>query len=269
MKQDVAIFGDSWGCGEWPDPESPRFRDIVQQINRNYPNSAKFLPPIQKQLEHLGLEQYFTELGYNVFNASFPAESNSYSINQLTKFLHSNQSNCIILFIVTEPTRNFKPDFATFKQDIVDHNGLFEFKRKVLYDDLALLNKLAEKHNQTIHLIGGLSSVPDIQQFPNLSCLCQSWPKFLVGDLHPTVDFDQFGLWEAWLIDGEVINKWISTPNLMQFESAFVDKFIKQLDQLHANQLIFDHPLFYPDKVHPNREGHRILFEYIRKKLGI
>jgi hypothetical protein len=252
MKPDVAIFGDSWGCGEWSNPVLPGI-----------------LSTNQSHITHLGLEQYFTDLGHKVFNMSKPAGSNKNSIDKLTGFLNTKKHNLIVLFIISDPTRNFGPEYATFKQDIVDHNGLFEFKTKTLYNDLKILNELGQQYKQVIQLIGALGSVPNIDQYSNLSCLCRSWPKLLVGDLHPDIDFEFFGLWERWLIDGEIINEWLTPKNLQQFDSAFADKLVQQLEQLDANRIIFEHQLFYPDNGHPNRDGHKILFNYIKEKLEL
>jgi hypothetical protein len=252
MKSDIAIFGDSWGCGEWGDPIS-----------------SGVLSKDQSTITHLGLEQYFTDLGHKVFNMSRPAASNKDSINALFNFLNTQRQNLIVLFIISDPTRNLKPSYTTFKQDIVNHNGLFEFKTKTLYNYLKILNEVGQQNNQIIHLIGALASVPNVDQYSNLSCLCRSWPKLLVGDLHPDIDFEFFGLWEQWLIDGEIINEWLTPKNLQQFDSAFVDKLVQQLEQLDANRIIFEHQLFYPDKGHPNRDGHKILFNYIKEKLEL
>jgi hypothetical protein len=252
VKQDIAIFGGSWGCGEWGNPVSPG----VLSLNRNH-------------ITHLGLEQYFTDLGHKVVNMSGPGGSNKKSIDELTDFLITQRHNLIVLFIISEPTRNFGPEYATFKQDIVDHNGLFEFRAKTLYNDLKILNELGQQHNQVIQLIGALGSIPDVSQYSNLSCLCRSWPELLVGNLHPDIDFELFGIWEQWLIDGEIINKWFTPKNLQQFESKFADKLVQQLEQLDANRIIFEHQLFYPDKCHPNRDGHKILFNYIKEKLEL
>ena len=252
MKPDIAIFGDSWGCGEWGQNTSPG----VLSIDQN-------------KITHFGLEQYFTDLGHTVFNMSTPAGSNKNSIDKLTYFLSTQRHNLVVLFIISDPTRNFGPKYATFKQDIVDHNGLFEFKTKILYDDLKILNELGQQYNQVIQLIGALGSVPNIDQYSNLSCLCRSWPELLVGDLHPDIDFKFFGIWDQWLMDGEIINKWLTPKNLQQFDSAFADKLVQQLEQLDANRIIFEHQLFHPDKCHPNRDGHKILFNYIKEKLEL
>lgn len=252
MKSDIVIFGDSWGCGEWAPPVAPG----VLSKNRF-------------SITHLGLEQYFIDSGYTVFNMSMPEGSNNDSIDKLTVFLNSTSQNLIVFFIITDPLRNYQPDYTNFKQNIVAHNGLFEFKITTLYNDLKILDKLGQQHNQTIHLIGALSSSPNIDQYNNLSCLCDSWPKLLVGDLYPDIDFKYFGLWEQWLLDGEIINTWLTPKNLQQFDYAFANKLVQQLEQLDANRIIFEHQLFHPDKCHPNRHAHKILFEYIKEKLDL
>ena len=252
MKREVGLFGDSWGGGEWALPDTQNI------LSTNIVN-----------ITHKGIEQYFKDIGHTVFNFSKAAGSNLDSIDKLKKFLNARQNNPIVLFIVTDPLRNYQPDYTDFKQRIVDSNGLFELKQQTLVSNLHTLNEIGKTYNQTFYLIGGLGTVPDVSGYSNLYCVCRSWPEFMLKEQYQHVDFENFGLWEGWLFDGELINTWFCPKNLQQFDPVFADKLVQQLEQLNNNQDVFEHPLFYPDKAHPNREAHLILFNYIRKTLEI
>ena len=240
MKPTVLIVGDSWAGGEWDGGEP-----------------AKLL--------HRGLEQYFEEIGYTVINKRQSGRGNQLSIIDLSDTLDAlSQTNIVVFFIVSEPLRNYKIPFETLKDDIVTHNGLFELQQYVLEQDFNTLNQLAAKHNITVHLIGGLSSVPTfVDKFANLNCLVQSWPKLLVGhlSLYKNIDWDTFGIW----------GKWQAFLAQQLSHSSDIDrKVIDQLSVLNTvNQKVFLHPLFNPDGGHPNRIGHRILFDFICKKLEL
>lgn len=252
MKREVGVFGDSWGGGEWALPD---YQNILSTNSTN--------------ITHKGIEQYFKDLGHTVFNFAKAGGSNTDSITKLETFLEARTNNPIVLFIVTDPLRNYQPNYANFKQKIIDCNGLFELKRLTIDDDLRQLNEIAKKHNQTIFVIGGLGTVPKIDHLTNLFCVCRSWAEFLIKDQYPDVDFENFGFWEGWIIDGELINQWLTPKNLAQLDNPLATKLVQQLQQLHRNRDVLEHPLFYPDRAHPNREAHLILFNYIRKILGI
>ena len=239
MKPMVLIIGDSWAGGEW-DGGAP----------------AKLL--------HRGLEQYFEETGYTVINQRQTGRGNQLSTVDLAKTLNTlPHANVVVFFIVSEPLRNYAIPFETLKDDIVAHNGLFELQQHVLQQDFETLNQLATQYNIVIHLIGGLSSVPaSVGEFANLNCLVQSWTKLLVGheEQYKHIDWNTFGIWGKW--QEALVQQLSHTSKIDQ-------KVIDQLSILASNQSVFLHPLFNPDGGHPNRTGHRILFDFICEKLEL
>ena len=263
MKPTIFILGDSWGCGEW-----------------------KRSPKIQDSIEHLGLEQFFNDDGYTVINKSKPGGANSDSILILENIFQTMyKAGDYIFLILTEATRSFGKNFKQLKDELNKHNGLFELQLHVLNKDLESLNQLAEQYNSTIHLIGGLALIPEsTKQFTTLNNLVKSWPKLLVGDAtwpmwtnkeeiykqYKEVDFDHFGVWGQWKIDDILINDWLNLSRSLPFSEELSEKIINQLLELDSNRLIIEnHPVFQPDKAHPNREGHKILFNYIKENLGL
>jgi hypothetical protein len=259
MKPTIFILGDSWGCGEWT---------------------------INHSIEHLGLEQFFIDDGYTVINKSKPAGSNNDSILMLENIFQTMyKAGDYIFLILTEATRSFGRHFKHLRAELDKHNGLFELQLHVLNKDLESLNQLAEQYNSTIHLIGGLASIPDsTKQFINLNKLVKSWPKLLVGDAdwpmwtnkkeiykqYKEMDFDHFGFWGQWTIDDILINDWLTLSRSLPFSMELSEKIINQLSELDSGRLIIEnHPVFQPDKAHPNREGHKILFNYIKENLRL
>ena len=243
MKPTVLIIGDSWAGGEWDGGDQPN-------------------------LLHRGLEQYFEEADYKVINQKKSGRGNQDSAIDLSNTLKRLpriliQTNLVIFFIVSEPLRNYAIPFETLKDDIVAHDGLFELQQQVLRQDFKILNQLAANHNIMINLIGGLSSVPAfVSEFANLNCLVRSWAELLVGHdpQFNWVDWDTFGIW----------GKWQATLVQQLSHTSEIDrKVIDQLSVLASNQSVFLHPLFNPDGGHPNRTGHRILFDFICEKLEL
>jgi len=239
MKPVVLMVGDSWAGGEWDGG-----------------NPSKIL--------HRGLEQYFEEADYKVINQRKSGQGNQFNIAVLANTLKTlHQTNVVVFFIVSEPLRNYAIPFETLKDDIVTHDGLFELQQQVLRQDFEILNQLAANHNIMINLIGGLSSVPAfVGEFANLNCLIRSWAELLVGHdpQFNWVDWDTFGIWGKW--QATLVQQLSHTSEIDQ-------KVIDQLSILASNQSVFLHPLFNPDGGHPNRTGHRILFDFICKKLEL
>ena len=44
---------------------------------------------------------------------------------------------------------------------------------------------------------------------------------------------------------------------------------IDELHKLDSYKIIFNDPIFYPDGAHPNREGHKVLYDFIKEKLNL
>ena len=77
----IFIGGDSWGCGEWT----------------------------EQTVSHKGVEQYFINDNYTVFNSSEGGSSNKFSIDRLDKDLRDYYiSGDIIIWIQTDPIRDLR-----------------------------------------------------------------------------------------------------------------------------------------------------------------
>ena len=251
----IFISGDSWGCGEWP---PPKHRKI---INKN------------ATLEHRGLEQYFIEDDFLVYNSSAAGASNNDSIQSLKYNLEKHfQSGDIVLWVQTDPIRDLRP-YTDLTNQIKKENGVFALANRVLIDNYSRLNDLAIKFNTNVHLIGGLSSINStlIGNYNRLITLIVSWPQLLVSHKpeFSQIDYENYGEWgHDWSLDSINLSALMNSGKL-PFEIDLAEKIIDELHKLVGYKIIFNDPIFYPDGGHPNREGHKILYDFIKKKLKI
>jgi len=103
----ILIVGDSWGCGEWPEPF------------KRYDSS------------HSGLEFYLKEYRCDVTNVSRGGYSNENIFNSLKDQMHHSYD--VILWFQTDPIRNLRPFadnleiFKKEKEDFISaHDGLLD-----------------------------------------------------------------------------------------------------------------------------------------------
>ena len=251
----IFISGDSWGCGEWPSSKPHKI------INKN------------AILEHRGLEQYFIEDNFLVFNSSVGGGSNNDSIQSLQFNLEKYFKNGdIILWVQTDPIRDLRP-YTDLTNQIKKENGIFALANKLLIENYTMLNDLAIKYNTHVHLIGGLSSIKPIlvNNYNKLITLLLSWPQLLMQ--HKTeyfqIDYENFGEWgHDWSLDSINLSTLMNSGKL-PFDIDFSGKIIDELHKLDSYKIIFNDPIFYPDGAHPNREGHKVLYDFIKEKLNL
>ena len=233
----IFISGDSWGTGELPD------------------------------LIHLGLEQYFCEDGYTVFNSSTRGASNRDSVSLLLENLKLHyQSGDLIFWIQTDPIRNLNPmmDDAILPNELARAGGLVSLMTQLLAVDYDRLHSTARRFNAQVYLIGGLHCVNlDLATArPRLQCLVQSWPRLLVESMYPKLNWRNFRLYTGgWTVDN------LHLEELHDLDLAGI--IIDELYEMDQNEQVFQNKIFHPDGRHPNREGHHILYKYIKERLEL
>lgn len=239
MTVKILIAGDSWAGGEWSGGNPPK-------------------------LLHGGLGDYFQQAGYEVNNIHSPGKGNRHNINLCTEFLHLHGPDPrVIFFVVSDPLRNYDLPCQGIKQDIVDCGGLFELQKYHLRKDLEQLNQLAQQYETVVNLIGGLTTIDiDLSDLQYLRCLVRSWPELLVGQdpAFSHIDWNCFGIWGKWQ---SIVAAQLTADN------ALDRKVIDQMTAMTNNDHVFEHELFQPDGAHPNRQGHKILFDFICRKLRL
>lgn len=194
-------------------------------------------------VSHKGLEQYLVDDGFSVVNSSQGGSSNSKSIRRVARQLELGNYDHIIWF-QGDPLGDLKP-YENF-------NSLFASYQQVLERSNELLNSHYEKLNQLgnkVICIGGCSKLdPDIRNYNNLIPLVDSMIELIIP--HITAP----KVWcEGWVhyIDSSI--------NESLLDCLLVDKKIQE--QLTAE------PIMNPCGFHPNRDGHRILFDVVKEFL--
>jgi hypothetical protein len=193
---------------------------------------------------HKGLEQYLCDDGFVVANCSQPGSSNRKSISRVSYQPNLSEYDHIIWF-QSDPFRDLAP-YNKFNSMFNSYQQLLDCSNELLNSSYNTLNQLGNK----VICIGGCSKLdPDIHNYENLIPLVDSVVELIL----PTVTAPQ--VWcSGWIhfID--------SSTNETLLDQLLIDKKIQ--DQ------IGDDPMFIPDGYHPNRDGHRVLFDVVRKFLA-
>jgi len=236
----IVIVGDSWACGEW------------NTIDGNY------------QVMHDGLAEYLKNDGYQVVNLSKGGASNFEIINKLKNFLNrkiiSNQIDKIFVF-QSAWTRDFLYNDILFNQELVKSNGSFlNFWYNQLSNFYQQLSDIAVENNQTIYIVGGVTDTFPVNelenQYPGCCVVCQSFVNLLVNNNH-MVENPVFGWYSA--EDEQLLLK------LSHSQDDKINITNAVTLGMERENLLLEHPkMFYPDNKHPNRTGHKILFEHLK-----
>ena len=107
-----------------------------------------------------------------------------------------------------------------------------------------------------VYLIGGLFNIIP-HNFPNLKTACKSWVNLLVGH-HPEYansESDDFGIHSS---------EWtINNIDLSTYDESMAMTIVDEVYTYVNSSNLFRENIFHPDGCHPNRTGHKILFEHI------
>ena len=234
----IVITGCSWGCGEW-----------------NHGDIA-----------HCGLAEYLTQDGYNVVNLSEPSSGPIHLINPLNRFLEYNSHLDIehIFLIQSDIGRNFTTRVGTGNNrpqhdDIAvvwDDQLTLENNIKGIYRQFySRLNVIGKYRKKSINLIGGLTDlvIDYANDFENLNFLIPSWCQ-LVDSTIPNLSL--IDIMSLEYLNNNYNNKAEILPLVEQ--SLARSNFWKK----HPN-------MFWPDGIHPNRHGHKVLYDAIKTKSNL
>jgi hypothetical protein len=248
----IFIGGSSWARGEWQGPE----------------------------VAHRGITQYLSDSGYTVVDASQARSYHSRAIQNLQKHLDQHyRPKDIILFVMADPLLDLiMPELAKLKikrSDQVKNLEQFSNEIKLAGGVVALIRKLQDQiYNQldlvacqfdtTIYCIGGTYNVNTniSKHYQNLYPLVVSWINLLIGHFqeHAGVDHPEFGISYTWGLD---------YIDLSKFDQTFAEQVKQEINLISDRTGILKELIFHPDGLHPNREGHKILFEYLIKQLKL
>lgn len=243
----IFIAGLSWGRGEWVGP------NVV----------------------HKGIEQYFTDDGYQVYNVSKPRSTHTRVNQLLDKCLFDHyvpgdlvfwiQADPIIDIIAKEVVGKLLPKqkLINLSKSLLNSGSLVALmtdQQKVIYSEL---NNIAVEHNTQIHCIGGTYNInPVITEFSNLIQFVPSWINMLVGhytEYARSADIN-FGVTHTWSLDN---------IDFSAYNKDLATTVSQEITERINNIIMFREDIFHPDGVHPNRDGHKVLYEYIKKELDL
>jgi hypothetical protein len=207
-----------------------------------------------QETNHRGIWQYFEEDGHVVEMCSIPGECNKIIINHLRNVILGIDNKIIdshfIFWFQSDPLRDLRP-FDEFGKTINNYDDLINKSKELLditYTNLNLLNK-------KIYCIGGCSKLDLdlIVKYNNLIPLIPSLTEHIFDD------FEHPKLWHS---------DWINHVHKLDIDT--IDMLLnekKKQDSLNDIQKYREY--FWPDGSHPNRKGHKILYEFICESLNI
>jgi hypothetical protein len=199
-----------------------------------------------RHVSHLGLEQYLRNDGHDVDNVSIAGGC----LQRIAKSLLNTELEKYdyIFVFVTDTFRSLGFDLKTFWSSKDDIKKVKEHHQNVLHSFLHELNSL----NKKIVLLGALTKVTkkDVKGFKNLTVGISSIIELLIpGYTQHEICFTETLQGIPRNIDKEL------------FEYVWEQSF--RWTELQ------DIPIFYPDGGHPNREGHKKIFIYLKEKFQL
>jgi hypothetical protein len=239
MSKIFLIAGDSWACGEWG-------------YNKERDNS----------LTHPGLGQFMCDHGCLAVNIGIPGGSNSQSAKQVENFLSYNKHLKIsaVLVFQTEWSRDIKFQKQDFIQQCIRQGYVFLRDQliKTFYEELS---RSSSTFGIPIWLIGGCSDTLPTEQIDNkfsgLKVLCQSMTNLLLAENHVVSD-------PVYSYDLSPV-----TEYKKKFTNIDVEFFIQDIEKGINRQKLWksNRRYFFPDILHPNRKGHKSLFEFVNQRI--
>lgn len=265
----ILIAGDSWSCGEWPADSSNLHLDLVG--NKQYP--------------HGGLSQYLEEDGYEVLNVGRPG-SNADVLNIINTAVavlnHVGKPVDKIFIFTTEWVRNFYMGGVDHFTNESDTNQLFsklgyfikpgtnffdqfnitgpqQLETMLVTQYYNQLSAFSQKTNIPIYLLGGAADVASYVDSPGVTVACQSITNLLVTGNHQ-LDRPVFTFYS---MERKRFVEWYKK----QFPNK-IEEIIEIVDRGDARLNVFrGYPDFFqPDGSHPNRKGHKVLFDFLKSQ---
>jgi hypothetical protein len=212
---------------------------------------------------HGGLGQYIQEAGFDVLNLGIPAGSNLLAAKRVQTWLERNPSQHIdkIIMFQTEWDRDHKRIIAEDFSNLHDINSLLQRWVSCYY---YMLSDTATMARCEVVLVGGIADTLWLDDFSKcytgVSIGCQSMTNLV------TVGNDR--------VDKPVLSWYskYSVPLIEQIKSRLPEHRLPELLDMidlgfERENWIFQHPdMFWPDGIHPNRQAHKILYDFLVSK---
>ncbi len=236
----ILIAGDSWSCGEW------MFNDATQKLG----------------IVHKGLEYYIKNDRGNVANISIGGSSNLDSINRIKSWLERFPNSVEKIFVFqTEYNRDFK-FCKLLPEELLNITKLSDVASRWIARFYMRLSEIAVDHNCKIYIIGGASDTDWFDNMdadhPGCQIACQSLTNLICNNNHRISDpvYSWYSKDSAELIS--ILKNKGCDPEEILNEIA---KGFERENQLRSNP-----KYFYPDGIHPNRDGHKILYDFLKQQ---
>lgn len=238
----VAVFGDSWACGEWNTPNG---------------NAQSY------QIVHTGINEYLKSW-YDVQSFAKAGSSNWDILKRLvsyldfTKVASDKRADAIFVF-QTSPTRSHRSN-----EYDVDYTAMYQKHNNIVFlcDELLemwyiKLQHLAERFDVQFYIIGGLTDInlDILKLYPRLQCVEPSWQQIL----NPEHQLSSVCLH--------------TEPNTLELahqvkNMALVKNIMDHSDTtIHMYMVAMDLDTMGPINNHPNRKGHRVMADIMHKFL--
>jgi lysophospholipase L1-like esterase len=240
----IVIAGDSWGCGEW-------IRGDLR-------------PGAATVIAHGGLAEYLSENGHTVHNLSKGGASNTFIHSAISKHLESQSLKSqelpdkIIVFQTTH-TRDYKFRFDEDWTKVTEVNSLSDIWLSRFYSSLS---NIASLYNIPVYLIGGLADTLWLdkmaEHYPGVTVACQSMVNLILTGNH-RIDPPVFAWWTKETLP--LVAELKQTLPSDQMPALF-DQFDLGIER--QNLLLLHPEYFFPDGTHPNRLGHKILYDLLK-----
>jgi hypothetical protein len=202
---------------------------------------------------HRGMWQYFEEDGHEVSMSAIPGESNNITTNHLRNVVsYPLIKYDYIFWFQSDPIRDLRP-YNDFGKSIKTYEDLVNKSDELIDKTYDFLNSIGQK----IYCIGGCSklNMELIKKYNNLYPLIESVTEFILPDYqHPK-------LWHS---------DWINVVDKLDMDSIdfLLEDKMKQ-DSLADTKIKEHKEYFQPDGGHPNRKGHKVLYDFIINSLDI
>jgi len=202
---------------------------------------------------HRGMWQYFVEDGHEVSMSAIPGECNYITTNHLKNVVSQPFIKYDYIFwFQSDPLRDLRP-YDDFGKSLKTYEDLIVKSNELLDKTYNFLNLIGKK----IYCIGGCSklNMELIKKYNNLHPLIESVTEFILpGYQHPK-------LWHS---------DWINVVDKLDMDSIdfLLEDKMKQ-DSLADTNIKEHREYFWPDGGHPNRKGHKVLYDFINNSLNI
>jgi hypothetical protein len=252
----IVIAGDSWSVGEWD-----------QDLNK---------------ITHSGLEQYLSEDGHAVCNIGASGNSNAGAVQDLRSCLNIlksvGQTVDRAFVFQTEWHRDFNINgislFELLNRDARLFNStklgnpIDEGEDYFLVHNISTpqdleqcitrffyqkLSSIAQEYSVDIQIIGGCADANECN-YSGVQVACNSMTNLIMEQNNSPVSSYYFDI---------PLQNWMRQqfPNKLGDLMELYERGMSKLDLMKQNP-----KWFWPDGRHPNRDGHRILYEFLKTK---